>query len=326
MTALLVTLLLFSAAPDDAPRLELYDAVGTTQRLELRGRAVRGGEERPAPKGDGGRLAKNLGKLLSDDLEKRAVQLRVAGRVAQAVTDDEGRFSVTLSGLPEGRHALQGELVGLAKGEALAIVEAEAAPLVLSDWDDTLVVTNVLHKRGLAKAALLQDEVTQPVVPGMAALLHCVTDGPKGRATLHVLTGSPLGLHDRVREKLRREGFPTAELRLRNYGLGRDDDPLDPEGYKLAHAVPLLEARPRARVLLVGDAGEKDPEIYRALAARFPGRVELVLIRRVEGAELAPSRFVGQKLVEGGAEALAAAVAAGWARPGCGASARPVLE
>ncbi len=325
MHAALLALLL-AAAPEEPPRLELYDAVGTSERLELRGRAVRGGAGAGAPKTTEGRLGKNLGRLLSDDLEKHAVLIEVAGWRAQAVTDDEGRFLAVLMGVPEGRHALRAELVGLAKAESIALVAAPDAPLVLSDWDDTLVVSHVPSRRRLAKAALLQDEGTQPLVPGMAKLLGCVVDGPNGPATLHVLTGSPLGLHDRIRATLQAGGFPTAELRLRNYGLGRDDDPLDPLAYKLAHAVPLLQARPRAKVLLLGDAGEKDPEIYAALAARFPGRVELVLIRRVEGADHAAARFVGQRLVADGAEALGAAIAAGWARAGCGAPPAPVVE
>jgi phosphatidate phosphatase APP1 len=48
---------------------------------------------------------------------------------------------------------------------------------------------------------------------------------------------------------------------------------------------------PERRFVLVGDSGEKDPEVYSKLAARFPERVVAILIREVSGRDLDTSRF-----------------------------------
>ena len=38
---------------------------------------------------------------------------------------------------------------------------------------------------------------------------------------------------------------------------------------------------PRVRFVLVGDDGEKDPEIYNDIVTRFPNRIDSVYIRKV---------------------------------------------
>jgi phosphatidate phosphatase APP1 len=43
----------------------------------------------------------------------------------------------------------------------------------------------------------------------------------------------------------------------------------------------LLKAYPQRRFLLVGDSGERDPEIYGAMARRYPQQVAGVYIRRL---------------------------------------------
>jgi phosphatidate phosphatase APP1 len=45
----------------------------------------------------------------------------------------------------------------------------------------------------------------------------------------------------------------------------------------------IMEDFPRRKFLLVGDSGERDPEVYAEVARRHPDRVAGVAIRRVEG-------------------------------------------
>jgi phosphatidate phosphatase APP1 len=43
----------------------------------------------------------------------------------------------------------------------------------------------------------------------------------------------------------------------------------------------ILKLLPNRRFVLVGDSGEKDPEIYRFLAKRYPRRIAAILIRNM---------------------------------------------
>jgi phosphatidate phosphatase APP1 len=46
----------------------------------------------------------------------------------------------------------------------------------------------------------------------------------------------------------------------------------------------MLEEHPRLGLVLVGDSGQLDPEIYAALAREFPDRIRAVYIRRTRHA------------------------------------------
>jgi len=54
---------------------------------------------------------------------------------------------------------------------------------------------------------------------------------------------------------------------------------------------PILQRYPRRRFVFVGDSGEKDPEVYGALARQYPGQVLHILIRAVDGETPDAARF-----------------------------------
>ena len=54
-----------------------------------------------------------------------------------------------------------------------------------------------------------------------------------------------------------------------------------PEKYKPGVIDPLMKRFPNRRFVFVGDSGERDPEIYGALAREHPQQVAKILIRDV---------------------------------------------
>ena len=53
----------------------------------------------------------------------------------------------------------------------------------------------------------------------------------------------------------------------------------------------MFKTFPQRRFLLVGDSGEADPEIYGAMARRFPQQIAGILIRQIDGAKNSPTRY-----------------------------------
>lgn len=53
----------------------------------------------------------------------------------------------------------------------------------------------------------------------------------------------------------------------------------------------LMRLVPGRRFAFVGDSGEKDPEVYAGLAARFPQQVVAILIRDVTGEDVESARY-----------------------------------
>jgi phosphatidate phosphatase APP1 len=75
-------------------------------------------------------------------------------------------------------------------------------------------------------------------------------------------------------------------------------------------------------VVLVGDSGEKDPEVYEQIREEFPGRVKAIYIRdagRTEDKE----RFTDMVLFREAGEAAAHAVKSGLADASCVSAAFP---
>ena len=63
------------------------------------------------------------------------------------------------------------------------------------------------------------------------------------------------------------------------------------EVYKISKAMNIVDRYPEHQFILIGDSGEKDPEIYARIYREYPHNIKQILIRAVEGSNLHTSRF-----------------------------------
>jgi phosphatidate phosphatase APP1 len=111
-----------------------------------------------------------------------------------------------------------------------------------------------------------------------------------------VVTGWPIQFAPRLVRFLEKNGYPPMALFLRN--LGRSTL----SGYK-EPVLRRLAARFPQPLILIGDSGERDPEIYAELAREAPGRVLRIYIREAD--VIGPmSRFNGMLLFADPEEAV----------------------
>lgn len=149
---------------------------------------------------------------------------------------------------------------------------------VVSDIDDTVKISSVTVPGVLLHNTFF--EAWRPV-PGMASRFQAWA---RQGAAFHFVSGSPVPLVVPLRAFLEDNGFPGGSLHLKPFrwrggelrGLFDEADV-----HKTAEIEALLARFPRRRFILVGDTGERDPEIYAALARRHPGRIERILLRPV---------------------------------------------
>jgi phosphatidate phosphatase APP1 len=295
-------------AAGEGPGLLLPPSLGRQDRVWISGRVL----EDAVGKG-GPRPVRTARELLASNREGAEVEARLLGRVGRVRSGHDGEFEVVLEAapgapFPPGRHEVvvaSGEVV--ARGSVL-VVPPDAPFLLVSDFDDTVAVTNVTSKVGLLRSTLLQDEETQPVVLGMAALYRCLA---AGGAPLAVVSGSPEQLAPRVERFMRRHRFPPAALYLRNVGPGTLSGYKEPVLERLAARFPGLP------LVLVGDTGEKDPEIYAAFARAHPGRVLRTYLRRATPEPVPAGRLGGALLFTAPVEAARDAAARGLAGGDC---------
>jgi phosphatidate phosphatase APP1 len=60
----------------------------------------------------------------------------------------------------------------------------------------------------------------------------------------------------------------------------------------------ILAAMPARSFVLVGDSGERDPEMYAAIRARHPDRIAGIVIVTTAGSDLSSERFAGMDLID----------------------------
>lgn len=151
---------------------------------------------------------------------------------------------------------------------------------VISDIDDTVKITQVTDPE-----KLLENTFLKPfqAVEGMATVY---AKWEQAGARVHFVSSSPWQLYEPLSSFLEEAGFPEATYHLKRIRL-KDSSFLslfaDPERTKPLGIEPFFRAYPNRRFLLVGDSGEKDPEVYGAIAAKYPKQVLQIFIRDVTG-------------------------------------------
>ena len=159
---------------------------------------------------------------------------------------------------------------------------------VISDIDDTIKISDVLHRKELIRNTLVRDY--RPV-PGVADVYRRWAG--QG-AMFHYVSASPWQLYVPLSDFLATNGFPGGTFHLKQFRV-KDSSIFDlfksPEKYKPAVIEPLLKKFPERKFVLSGDSGEKDPEVYGALARKFPQQIQRIIIRDVTGESSTGPRY-----------------------------------
>ena len=157
---------------------------------------------------------------------------------------------------------------------------------VISDIDDTVKLTNVGDRRELLANTFLRQ--FRPV-PGMVDLFR---EWHAAGTAFHYVSASPWQLAGCLAGFFEDAGLPPGSMHLSLFRL-KDTTPLgrlpSKKRSKRRSIERILEDFPGRRFVLVGDSGEKDPEIYTAVARRFPQQVSAIAIREVNGKPRAKS-------------------------------------
>jgi hypothetical protein len=157
---------------------------------------------------------------------------------------------------------------------------------VISDIDDTIKVTDVYKgKKSLLEKTFLQ--AFQPV-PGMAEMYQKWYQADPGRTRFHFVSSSVFQLYEDLEDFRQQHNFPPATFHLKTIRPTKLRKTLklltaNPLATKRGHIESIISRFPHRKFVLVGDSGEKDPEVYANIAKDYPAQVKAILIRNVSG-------------------------------------------
>lgn len=248
---------------------------------------------------DAMRFEDRINQLLGANKAGRQVAVAIAGRtLVLPQSGGDGHFSGTIdvpaddpalaaaNGLLSYAAVLPPRHVQPFTGTVLLI--ARQGRSIISDIDDTVKITNVLDRRRMLEATFVKPF---EAVPGMASLYQ--TWASEG-ARLHFISSSPWHLYAPLAAFLQDAGFPAATLALKKARITDTSIQYlfaDLTKNKPPEIEALLRDYPERTFVLIGDSGEKDPEIYADFQRRYPARIERVFIRNVTNAKPDDARF-----------------------------------
>lgn len=164
------------------------------------------------------------------------------------------------------------------------IVSAEETFGIVSDLDDTVIRTYLPRPMIAAYHALIATEGARRPVRGMADLFREVLLDHPGGPVFYVSTGA-WNAAPMLRRFLERHGFPAGPLLLTDWGPTNTGWFRSGADHKRACLRTLAEDFPRIRWLLVGDDGQRDPQLYAEFAHEHPDLVRAIALRQLPADE-----------------------------------------
>lgn len=176
---------------------------------------------------------------------------------------------------------------------------------VISDIDDTIKITEIpAGPRVVVRNTFFRDFVAAPEM----AKMYQEWSG----ASFHYVSGGPWQLYPSLSEFLFSEtgGFPEGTFHMKNVrkNLLNADTWEDLKELvtnenitfeqKISQISEIIQRFPERKFILIGDSGEKDPEVYREIKKKFPGQIQEIRIRDVvNDREKNKSRLEGMTII-----------------------------
>ena len=273
-----------------------YRGHGTPRNLFLKGRVLVGKGITRSNEND--TLITNVLNMIrrfaSDEVPFARVRARYEGHELEVAANKEGFFDLRfdLDDAPEGAEASkewrpveiellwphrEGEEV---RATGHVLVPSESRFGVISDLDDTVVRTSVRSLLKMLKLVLLSNAHARLPFEGVASFYQALRRGTEQEFNpIFYVSNGPWNLYDLMEDFLDLNELPAGPLFLRDWSAttvrGKNKD------HKLDIIRTLLATYTQLQFVLIGDSGERDPEIYRRVVLENPGRILTIYIRDV---------------------------------------------
>jgi phosphatidate phosphatase APP1 len=304
-----------------------YRGYGRPDRLYLKGRVL---EERDiAAASDNDTIWDNLVNMYrrfkSNEIPHARLLARFQGIELQVRTDQEGYFELWIE--PQKALSVDRDWVKLElellhpQREGYPPVTAEGQILVppsgaqfgvISDIDDTIVQTDAANLLRMARTVFLGNARTRLPFPGVAAFYQALLrgQGGKGWNPLFFVSSSPWNMYDLMEQFFQIENIPLGHvLFLRDWGISENEFlPIRHEEFKSETIQQIMAFYADLPFILIGDSGQKDPEVYAEMVKKYPQRILAVYIRNVsqDPARAAEVRLLAQEILAAGSNLILA--------------------
>ncbi|WP_232820305.1 App1 family protein [Brachybacterium sp. YJGR34] len=270
------------------PRLQPFHGYGSSDHVRVLAKVLYASPGTPAsfhdqPVHDMRTMAVRGWRSFASQVVPRAtVHVLLGDREFTVRADRSGIVDASLEvALCPGRHEV---LLWTAPGNEvtaeITVVDPEAEVGLVSDIDDTVMVTWLPRPLLAFWNAFVIHQSSRRVVPGMAMLYQRLAREHPHLPVVYLSTGA-WNVFPVLKRFLYKNGYPDGPLLLTDWGPTHTGFFRSGPEHKLHSLEQLAATYPRMRWILIGDDGQHDPSIYAEFAARHPELVEMVLIRQL---------------------------------------------
>ncbi len=216
-----------------------------------------------------------------------AVRIEIGEASIVVRTDRSGYIDTMVPGhglQPGWHHAVLSAINGDTIEASCHIVDSAVSLGVISDIDDTVMVTFLPRPLIAAWNTFVRSEQRREEVPGMAAMYRSFLSEAPGTPIFYVSTGA-WNTAPTLTRFLRRNNFPTGPLLLTDWGPTNTGWFRSGQLHKSSQFDRLATEFPNCRWILVGDDGQHDPALYGDFARAHPDSVEVIAIRQLTPAQ-----------------------------------------
>jgi len=268
-------------------RIECYLGHGGAEGVVVRGRVVDDPEPSEAVEGERVHQAvqRVLRHFVTGELPGVPLRVSVGDATAETATDADGYFRLTLHPDPAtlvspwttGTVELADDYRGLTGPRSAAVEVRVPAPDarfgIVSDVDDTVLQTGVQRLGQMLRQTFTGSALTRTSFPGAPELYRDLAGAAN---PVFYVSSSPWNLHAFLLAFLRHQRLPMGPVLLRDLlGTARGRE------QKGGRIEEILRMHPDLPFVLIGDSGEKDPQVYAEIVRDHPRRVLAVYIREV---------------------------------------------
>ncbi len=281
--------------PRDARQIAAYRGFGTADEIFAWGRVLANAPPDVPDEADPWwrNLSNAYRRLESDELPGVVVHASIAGATRDAVTDAEGFFRAYVKPRTELPAKLwhEGALrVDIGDGKYISQPFHVLTPTpgarfgIISDLDDTVIHTRATNPLHVVREILFGNARTRLPFHGVAAFyraLHADSSGVPCNPIFYV-SSSPWNIYDLLTDFLEHRRIPLGPLMLRDWGITEKEIlPTRHQEHKTMAIRQIMDTYPSLPFILIGDSGQKDPEIYRDVVRDHGSRILAVYIRNV---------------------------------------------
>ncbi len=271
----------------------IYNCYANSKRLTVHGRVLNERKFQETKKEDNifVNFIRKMGYIFNDEKKDVNITMRIDQKNFSSVTDDEGYFEFDLSFDKKTFYQNQKIIFYLTKEKKIRTICQPYIPSdkeqtgIISDFDDTVIISDVTNKISLAYELLLKNYKQRQAVKNMASLYKEILKKSPDRP-LFFITGSPNQFNEVINAFLDFHRFPKRTVITKKIHGKNSYSIFKQKEYKSNKIKKLIKLYPNIKWALFGDSGEQDRSVYLDIAAKFPSHIKEIYIRDIKSGRL----------------------------------------